>query len=245
MAKKQAAKQSKVEVPQMKETIEIKGNIYQRLTQKQQCFLEDVSQPNTRIMFINGPAGTSKTYLSILHALEVLKDNDDAEILYVRTNAESGDSKMGTLPGNEEEKLSPFLIPLQDKLEEMLKYETVKSLTCGPDPRVKATAVNYLRGASWKNKIVIADEAQNFTFGELITLITRIGRGTKLIICGDFMQSDIRRSGFRRMFGIFDKQESRRKGVGTFTFTKEDIVRDKFLQYVIGEIENNLEQNSE
>jgi len=245
MARKKTKPASEVEIPQFEvNDIRFKKHVEGKLLPKQRCFLEDIGQKSMRMMFVNGPAGTAKTFLSVMHALQMLSENPEHELLYVRTNAESGESRMGTLPGDEGEKLSPFLIPLHDKLEELLEYGSLKGLTTGPNPRVHATAVNYLRGSSWRNKVVIADEAQNFSFGELVTLITRVGHGTKLIICGDFMQSDIGgKSGFQRMFRVFDKEECRRKGIGTFQFGKEDIVRDKFLQYVIGEIEKELQPN--
>jgi phosphate starvation-inducible PhoH-like protein len=99
--------------------------------------------------------------------------------------------------------------------------------------------INYLRGASWNNKIVIADEAQNFTFKELTTLITRLGESSKLIVCGDFLQSDINgKTGFKTMFDLFNDEDSRRKGIHTFEFTKKDIKRNKILSFIIGKLES-------
>ena len=85
------------------------------------------------------------------------------------------------------------------------------------------------------NKI---DEAQNFTFKELTTLITRIGEDTKLCICGDFMQSDINgKTGFKEMFDIFSDDESRSNGINCFSFTTDDIVRSKILKFIISKLE--------
>jgi phosphate starvation-inducible PhoH-like protein len=99
--------------------------------------------------------------------------------------------------------------------------------------------INYLRGSSWKNKVVIADEAQNFTYKELTTLITRIGDNCKLFICGDFMQSDINgKSGFAPMFDLFNDEESEEKGIYSFKFGKEDILRSSILKYIISKLDN-------
>ena len=92
---------------------------------------------------------------------------------------------MGALPGNADEKFNPYMLPLEDKLEELLKPSDHQRLFY--EKRIDALPINYLRGANWRNKVVVADEAQNFTFKELTTLITRIGEGTKLFVCGDFM----------------------------------------------------------
>jgi phosphate starvation-inducible PhoH-like protein len=99
---------------------------------------------------------------------------------------------------------------------------------------VQAIPVNFLRGANWTSKIVIADEAQNFTFKELTTLITRLGEDSQLFICGDYMQSDINgKSGFSDMFKLFDDQESREKGIQCFSFGLKDIKRSRLLSYII------------
>ena len=97
--------------------------------------------------------------------------------------------------------------------------------------------INFLRGASWNNKIVIADEAQNFTFKELTTLITRIGEGTKIFICGDSMQSDINgKTGFPSMCELFDDYKSKRRGIECFEFTHEDIKRSHLLKFIVSRL---------
>jgi len=104
---------------------------------------------------------------------------------------------------------------------------------------VNAIPINFLRGANWENKLIAADEAQNFTFKELTTLITRIGENTKLIICGDFMQSDIDgKTGFKNMVDIFSDDDSKANGIDTFKFTNKDIVRSKILKFIISKLEN-------
>ena len=103
---------------------------------------------------------------------------------------------------------------------------------------ISAVPINFLRGASWTDKIVVADECQNFTLKELTTLITRVGEGTKLIMCGDTMQSDIgQRSGFKSMFELFNDKESKDKGVQTFSFSHEDIVRSEILKFLVSKLE--------
>jgi len=126
-------------------------------------------------------------------------------------------------------------MPMNEKLDELLipgQASTVKEKEI-----VKGMPINYLRGASWRDEIVIADESQNFTFKELTTLMTRLGEGSKLIICGDPMQSDINgKSGFADMYSIFNDQESQARGIHTFHFGAEDILRSKILKFVIEKI---------
>ena len=127
-----------------------------------------------------------------------------------------------------------------DKLEEMLPKNTSLQSDLLEKGRISAMPINFLRGASWIDKIIVADEAQNFTFKELTTLITRIGKNTKLFICGDSMQSDINgKSGFNEMCRIFNDYNSRRKGIEFFEFTEDDIKRSEILKYIVKKINSN------
>jgi phosphate starvation-inducible PhoH-like protein len=129
-------------------------------------------------------------------------------------------------------------MPLYDKLEEIIHAGDVAFLK--NEGKIAAAPINFLRGASWRDKLIVADEAQNFTFKELTTLITRIGEDTKIIICGDFMQSDIHgRGGFNQMFNIFNDSVSESNGICAFTFTEEDIVRSQILKFIIKRLEQH------
>jgi len=201
-------------------------------SQKQRELISQALDTNNKIVFISGPAGSSKTYLSVYTALTLMEQNDNLDLLYVRTVIESAEKGLGALPGDVNEKFNPYMAPLADKLEEMisfsLKNELIEKL------RIQAMPINYIRGANWINKIVIADEAQNFTFKELTTLITRAGEDTKVFICGDPMQSDINgKSGFKQMYDIFNDEESSQRGIQCFEFSERDIVRSQLLKFII------------
>ncbi len=232
------AKKPKIEIPQLKSTFRI-NNL--RLTEKQKLFLSLALHPDTNIMFVSGPAGSTKTYMAVYSALRHLSADEDLDLLYVRTVIESAEKGLGALPGDIEEKFNPYMMPLEDKLTEMLPKTNTAKAEMLDSGRLQAMPINYLRGASWKDKIVVADEAQNFTFKELTTLITRLGIGCKLFICGDFMQSDINgKTGFKKMFKIFNDLESQKKGIHSFSFTKEDIMRSPLQKFIIGKLEHQL-----
>ena len=207
------------------------------LTEKQTQLLKIIFDNDSKIIFISGPAGTSKTYVAIYGALQLYNMNNERGITYVRTIAESGEKSLGALPGEMAEKINPYMMPMNEKLDELLipgQASTLKEKEI-----VKGMPINYLRGASWRDEIVIADESQNFTFKELTTLMTRLGEGSKLIICGDPMQSDINgRSGFADMYSLFNDDESKEKGIHTFYFGPEDIKRSEILKFVISKIQN-------
>ena len=228
----------KVEIPQLK--LSFKVNNF-RLTEKQKVFLALALQDKTNIMFISGPAGSTKTYMAVYAALRHLSSNEELDMLYVRTVIESGEKGLGALPGGIEDKINPYMAPLEDKLIEMLPQNKTVRQELVQTGRIQAMPINYLRGASWKNKVVIADEAQNFTFKELTTLITRLGNNSKLFICGDFMQSDINgKTGYRRMCDVFRDDESSAKGIHTFSFNKEDILRSRLQKFIITRLEREI-----
>ena len=206
------------------------------LTEKQTQLLKIIFDNDSKIIFISGPAGTSKTYVAIYGALQLYNMNNERGITYVRTIAESGEKSLGALPGEMAEKINPYMMPMNEKLDELLIPGQASALK--EKDIIKGMPINYLRGASWRDEIVIADESQNFTFKELTTLMTRLGEGSKLIICGDPMQSDINgKSGFADMYSIFNDEESKEKGIHTFHFGAEDIKRSEILKYVIQKIQ--------
>ncbi len=227
-------KKTDLQIGQFKSKITVK-NI--GLTEKQKSLVRLGLDDNNKVIFITGPAGSTKTFMAVYCALKKLKQNDDLDLMYVRTVIESADKGLGALPGDIDEKFNPYMSPLDDKLRELLPSATGIRQELIKSKRAQAMPVNFLRGASWNNKIVIADEAQNFTYKELTTLMTRLGETSQLFICGDYMQSDINgKSGFKDMFDLFDDQQSVEKGIHCFAFGIEDIKRSQILKYIIKKI---------
>jgi phosphate starvation-inducible PhoH-like protein len=216
-------------------TLNLKGLDW---TDKQKAFIELATHKDTKIIFLSGPAGTSKSILAVYSALELLNQKRISDIVYVRTIVESASHAMGTLPGDADQKLHFFVSVLNDKLEELLPSGDIKRLHA--DERVKGMPVNYLRGASYNAKAVIVDEAQNANFSELLTSLTRIGKFTKYFILGDPMQTDLKhkeQSGFKSMFDLFNDEESQKQGIFCVEFTKEDIMRSEILKFIIEKVQ--------
>ncbi|NBW33594.1 MAG: hypothetical protein EBR30_00905 [Cytophagia bacterium] len=206
------------------------------LTNKQKEFLKLALDNNTKIMFLSGPSGSSKSFLATLAVLELMNLKKVSDLLYIRSIVESSDNKMGYLPGSAEEKLSPYLEPLMEKLDELLFAADVNMLM--KEKRIDGKPTGYLRGLSWNAKGIIMDEAQNSTFRELTTLLTRVGHFSKLFVCGDPLQSDINgKSGFEKMCNVFNDNESKEKGIHVFYLTEEDIVRSEIVRYIVKKLE--------
>lgn len=236
--KNKKLKDTSVKVPQ-KDKIKDSLTIYERddLTEKQKRFIDLAMDKETKIMFVNGPAGTSKTFLAVYCALHLLNSKRVSDLIYFRTIVESAGRSLGSLPGELEDKFSPFMMPLEDKLDELMPKADIQRLK--KEERITARPINYLRGASFNAKFLLADEAQNFTYPELTTLITRYGQFSKMIICGDMRQSDIgNRSGFTHFFRNFDTEDSKQNGIHTFEFDENDIVRSELLKFIVRKIED-------
>lgn len=235
MAKSKKSSEGSIEIGSMERKIEFKQRKF-KLSEKQKQLLDICLNPETKIVFIAGPAGTAKTWMSVYSALNLLATNKELELIYVRSIAESGDKGLGSLPGTVDEKFLPFLLPLEDKMDEIITAPTMVSLR--KDGIISALPVNFVRGSSWQNKIIACDECQNFSKKELTTLITRIGENSKMFFSGDLMQSDIRNSGFSQFLECFDNEESRAQGIHVFKFDKSDIFRSEILKFIIEKIES-------
>jgi len=211
-------------------------NIIEReLTEKQKEFLNIALDKNTKMIFVSGPAGTSKTYISIYSALKLMNLKKVSDLLYLRSAVESSENKIGFLPGEANEKMAPYIQPLLEKLSELLPKNNIDLLE--KEERIDSIPIGFLRGLNWNAKVIVADESQNMTQKELITLITRIGEFSRVFILGDPDQSDINgKSGFVKVMNLFDDQESKDNGIHVFKFTEDDVVRSGLVAYIIKKI---------
>ena len=224
-------------------TLGIKGLEW---TEKQKAFIELATHKDTRVIFLSGPAGTSKTALAVYCALALMNLKKASELIYVRSIVESASNTLGSLPGEAHDKFKPFAMPLVDELEEFLTSGDIKKLFL--DERIKPIPVNYLRGASYNANCIIIDEAQNLNNKELITAITRIGKFSKFFVLGDPMQTDLKhseQSGFKPMFDIFNDEESQKQGIFCVQFGKEDIMRSELLKFIVEKLEVYQEQQKQ
>lgn len=202
-------------------------------TDKQIEFTKLALDKNTKVLFVKGPAGTSKTLLSVYCSLCLLRDKHVSDILLVRSAVESSDSKLGFLPGDMDEKMHVYMSPFNDKLDELIDKNSIDRLH--KENRLITTAVNYVRGASWSAKAIIIDEAQNLMMKEFKTLLTRIGEFSKVFVCGDPEQSDLNGKGgaFDKLYDHFDKPRCEKEGIFCFEFTEKDILRSRLVKYFI------------
>jgi len=185
-----------------------------------------------QITICSGPAGVGKSYIAMKAALDLLSDPETPyeKIIIVRPAVEA-EEKLGSLPGNVEEKLDPYIFPsyyLMNKIIGKEAREKLKQIDV-----IEVFALAYMRGMNIDNSILIFEEAQNSTPNQMKLLLTRIGFNSKFFISGDLEQTD--RYKDKRQSGLWDAIEKFTDlgDVGVFEFDNKDIVRNPLISKIL------------
>jgi phosphate starvation-inducible PhoH-like protein len=181
------------------------------------------------IVFGIGPAGTGKTYLAMAMAVAALNTGQVRRIILTRPALEAGES-LGYLPGDVNQKLSPYLRPLYDALYDMMEAERIeKFLEMGI---IEVAPLAYMRGRTLNDAFIVLDEAQNCTPEQLKMFLTRLGFDSKAVITGDMTQSDLPGG---KPLGLIQATEllSHIDGIRMIYLTGEDVVRHELVQRII------------
>ena len=152
----------------------------------QQRLMAAIERHNLTIAL--GPAGTGKTYLAVSAAVAALEAGEVGRIVLTRPAVEAGES-LGYLPGDINDKLAPYLRPLNDALNERLGGKRVKQLMT--EGAIEIAPIAYMRGRTLNNAFIVIDEAQNCTYGQIKRLLTRLGWQSTMVVTGDPDQSDL------------------------------------------------------
>ena len=196
------------------------------LTESQKDYYELLI--NNQIVLCSGPAGVGKSYISMKAAVDLLMDPENSyEKLVIVRPAVEAEEKLGSLPGNVEEKLDPYIFPSYYLLNKIIGKEAREKLK--EAEIIEVFALAYMRGMNIDNTILIFEEAQNATPNQMKLLLTRIGYNSKFFISGDLEQTD--RYKDKKQSGLWDALQ-RFKGVddiGVFEFGDEDVVRNPLI----------------
>lgn len=204
-----------------------KGKLIRAKTLGQRHYLSAIKRSD--IVFGIGPAGTGKTYLAVVMAVNALKNGRVKRIVLTRPAVEAGES-LGFLPGDLQEKVDPYLRPLYDALYDMLGNEQVSKMM--ERGLIEVAPLAYMRGRTLEDSFVILDEAQNTTPEQMKMFLTRLGFGSKMVVTGDITQIDLpkgKKSGLREAERILD----RIKEIAFIRFQDTDVVRHSLVQKII------------
>lgn len=181
------------------------------------------------MVFVIGPAGSGKTYVSIALAVRALKNKEIRRIILSRPAVEAGE-KLGFLPGDMKEKIDPYLQPLYDALEDMIPMQKLAEYM--EQKVIQIAPLAFMRGRTLNDAVVILDEAQNTTAQQIKMFLTRMGQNTKMIITGDMTQIDLPRnvrSGLKEAQAVLREV----KGIAWVEMDEADIVRHRLVTRIV------------
>lgn len=211
-------------------------------SEKQREFLEALSEEKNEIVFGYGSAGVGKTYVALSVALSEVKSGKYEKIIFITPTAEAGSkvTNLGLLPGTVSDKVYPYIENLKDTTKKILKFSgnyDYDEMTgyLFKEGKIEVKLMNYARGTTYDNAIVIIDEGENFNRGEFLLLLTRMGENTRYFIIGSEQQCDrmdIRREGSSGMMYALKKLDCLDE-VASVEFTDEDVVRNPLIGKIL------------
>ncbi len=202
------------------------------LTDKQKNLVRIILDKENKVTVITGPPGTAKTFSASYAALK-LYDSSEVQKIYLTKPIVQAGTNLGYLPGTKDEKVEPYMESFISTFETILDSNSLTSIMSANDIEFKIP--QFMRGVNYKDMIMIVDEFQNFSIKELMTIITRLNKGCKIVFCGDTNQNDIDKKYVAVNF--FKKILQNVEGVNFFEFEKSDILRDPILIKIIDNYE--------
>lgn len=197
------------------------------LTKNQNLYWKAID--NNVVTIAVGPSGSSKTYSAAYKAVKMLEAGEIKQIVITRPICGAGES-LGAMPGDVLEKIHPYLLPVLECFYEFLGTTKTKALI--EEGVIQLIPLALMRGLTRKNCLMILDEAQNATLGQIRLFLTRLGENSKMVINGDIKQRDIRDSGLQEVWQKLKKVE----GIECIELSREDIVRHPLISIILDKI---------
>lgn len=196
----------------------------------QETYLLKLNDASKMIIFAIGPAGTGKTMLAVQWAIEQLNRGEVSKIIITRP-AVSVDEEHGFLPGDLNEKMAPWTIPIFDVFRENFDAKEIETMV--KDGVIETSPLAYMRGRTFKDAIIIADEMQNATPSQMKMLLTRLGQGSHMVVTGDLQQADRpSNNGLLEFLKLFNDFKNHRY-VDVCHFSIEDVERHEAVKEIL------------
>lgn len=200
-------------------------------TRNQERLVLALNDPDTDIVVTVGPAGSGKTYLAMLAAVKALKQGACDRIILTRPAVEVEGERLGFLPGSLEKKMEPWTRPLFDVMREYYRPADISAMI--DEGTVEISPLAFMRGRTFKNSYIIADEMQNATPAQAKMLMTRIGSDSKIVITGDVEQAD-RSTTANGLLDLCNRLQSQPvAGIAVCAMELRDIQRHRIIESVL------------
>ncbi len=210
------------------------GKIIPR-NENQELYLNYLKDKSNEIIIATGAPGCGKTYCGLAYALrEIFEYKNYKKLLITRPIVTVSNESLGYLKGGMNEKMDPYLQPLNDIFEKYISKEDLKYYIS--EKIIEIGAIGFLRGRSLENTIVFVDESQNTTVEQMKTILTRIGPDCKIIFTGDLEQSDLfnKNNGLLDFINRYKRNDNFSKDfIKLVEFTNEDIVRNPIIKTIL------------
>lgn len=201
----------------------------------QERFVKYLRNEHPHIVLGTGAAGTGKTFWATMVGMEKLQQGEISRIILTRPAVCVEDEQHGFLPGTIESKMRPWILPVYDSMYHKVDSTRVEKMIM--DQQLEVAPLAFMRGRTFENAWIILDEAQNCTVNQMKMVLTRIGKGSKLVITGDPTQHD--RNDYRGESGLIDLMQRlavhghSEEDVAIVHFTEEDVERHPVIPFII------------
>lgn len=205
-------------------------NIYTPKSENQILYNNILNKDTEYVLSVVGPAGTGKTMLACVKGIEKLKQDKIEKIIITRPIVSVEEENLGFLPGNIEKKMDPWMRPIYDVFLDFYTKKEVNELIL--NNKVEISPLGFMRGRTFKNSLVIADEMQNSTPNQMLMLLTRLGINSKIVITGDLNQSDLKdKNGLQDLISKLDNKMP--NNFYLVKMNKEDIHRSDIVIQIL------------
>ena len=196
----------------------------------QKVYLQKLQDESKHIILAIGPAGTGKTMLAVQHGIKMFQEGLIEKIIVTRP-AVSVDEDLGFLPGTLNEKMAPWTRPIFDVFQEYYQQKEIAKML--EEGVIEISPLAYMRGRTFKNAYIVADECQNTTINQMKMLLTRLGEGSKMVVTGDLAQADrLNDNGLIDFCNLLESKQNL-SHIDIVQFDQQDIERHNAVKEVL------------